>query len=493
MSSFRPVNTLRRSLFIRPAVFVVGGVALCVVTLAIDASAVGALIPSVLHFSAETARTLLGTMAGAMLTLAGITFWVRAASVQLAAGQFSNRVVHGFLEDWFQQSIMGLLLGIFAYIIGVFRVIPAASSLADTPQLSVNLALGLAGGSVLVILHAIRNAVQSMQVDQLARRITDETVERIALLPPLAEAMPVRDLPPPPPPLRRGTVIRATASGWVHRLDETGLLARLPGHVTVRLEVRAGLFVLRGRPVCTVWGADLDAATVAGVRSQIRLGRNRPESGDIESGIQQLVDLVVGSLSNGLSDTTGAHEVLAHVEMVLAELSCRQLASQGYTDERGRLVLRAREFTWSDYVRTAFDRLRRATGSFPEVTVAMVTLLGTLARDLEAAGHPDRAAPVWRQMRMAVEASEAGNLFADDLESIREAAERQRTASYEETAAGTAASDEALPAPVEAGTDAVRPPPAPLDYAEAAHAGSSASPSAPVNPLDAAELPRVTT
>lgn len=493
MSWSRLVNALRRSLFIRPAAFVAGGVALCAVTLAVDASALGALVPSVLHFSAETARTLLGTLAGAMLTLAGITFWVRAASVQLAAGQFSNRVVHGFLEDWFQQSIMGLLLGIFAYIVGVFRVIPAAGGLADPPQLSINLAVALAGGSVLVILHAIRNAVQSMQVEQLARRITDATVERIVLLPFVAEPMPVQALPPPPPPLRRGTVIRATSSGWVHRVDETEMLAHLPGHVTVRLEVRVGLFVLRGRPVCTVWGADLDAATVTQVRSRIRLGRNRPTGSDIESGIQQLVDLVVGSLSHGLSDTTGAHEVLAHLEMVLAELSCRKLPSQGYTDGRGRLVLRSREFTWSDYVRAAFDRLRRATRPFPEITSGMVTMLGTLARDLEAAGHPDRAAPLWRQMRMAVEASEVGNLFADDLQSIHEAAERQRAASQEETASGTVAS-EAPAAQAEAGVDQELPAPRnPVDGGEAAHAGSSASPSAPVNPRDAADLPRVTT
>ena len=459
MSSSPSGSVLRRSLFIRPAAFVVGGVALCALTLALDDSLVGALVPGFMHFSEEAARTLLGTLAGAMLTLAGITFWVRAASVQLAAGQFSTRVVHGFLEDWFQQSIMGLLLGIFAYIVGVFRVIPTGG-FTEPPQLSVNLALALAGGSIFVILHAIRNAVQSMQVDQLARRITDATVERIVRLVPAAESVPSHALPPPPPPLRRGTVVRATSSGWVQRVDEVGILDDLPGQVTVRLDVRVGLFVIRGRPVCTVWGADLDEAMVARVRGRIRLGRAHGTGGDIESGIQQLVDLVVGSLSHGLSDVTSAHEVLAHLEMVLAELSSRQLPPQSYTDERGRLVLRSREFSWGDYVRAAFDRLRRAARPYPEVTVAVVNLLGTLARDLEDAGAPDRAAPLWRQVRMAVEASEAANLFADDLEWVRDAAARQRTIGDEGTAV---------------------------------QAGSSASPSAPVSPLPAADLPRAVT
>lgn len=472
MSSSK-AGVLRRSLFIRPAVFVAGGIVLCLVTLALDETVVGALLPSFLHFSSETSRALLGTLAGAMLTLAGITFWVRASSVQLAAGQFSTRVVHGFLEDWFQQSIMGLLLGIFAYIVGVFRVIPAGG-FADPPQLSVNVALALAGGSVLVILHAIRNAVQSMQVDQLARRITDETVDRIHELHPAAEALPAQALPAPPPPLRRGTVIRAVSSGWVQRLDEAAMLAELPGHVIVRMEVRVGLFVLRGRPVCTVWGTDLDEATIARIRSRVRLSRSRTTGPDIESGVQQLVDLVVGSLAHGLADVTSVHEVLAHLEMVFAELSYRQLPPKSYTDERGRLVLRPREFSWGDYVRAAFDRLRRAGSPYPDVTVALLQLLGTLARDLEAAGRPDRASALWRQVRMAVEASEAANLFGDDLDWVREVAALQRADTH-----GDAAGYPAEGTGPSGGADA--------------QTGSSASPSAPVSPLAAADRPRTTT
>ena len=459
-STARILGPLRRSLFVRPAVFVAAGIALGVLTLALDESVVGTLVPSFMHFSSETARALLGTLAGAMLTLAGITFWVRAASVQLAAGQFSARVVHGFLEDWFQQSIMGLLLGIFAYIVGVFRVIPAGG-VTDPPQLSVNLALALAGGSVLVILHAIRNAVQSMQVDQLARRITHQTVERIQRLHPVEESPAAHVLPLPPPPVSRGTVVRATSSGWVQRLDEEALLAGLPEQVTVRLEVRVGLFVIRGRPICTVWGAELDAATVAAIRASIRLGRGRPTGPDIEYGIQQLVDLAVGSLSHGLSDVTSVQEVLAHIEVVFAELSWRQLPPKSYTDGQGRIVLRPHEFSYNDYVRAAFERLRRAGSAFPDVTVALLRLVGTLARDLDTVGRYDRAGALWRQLHKLVETAEAANLFADDLDWIREVASRQVMGTYAEGAG--------------------------------IQAGSSSSPSTPVSPLEAAERPRPTT
>lgn len=451
---------LRRSLFVRPAAFVISGVVLAVVTLGLDDGITGSLVPAFLHFGAETARTLLGTLAGAMLTLAGITFWVRAASVQLAAGQFSNRVVHGFLEDWFQQSIMGLLLGIFAYIVAVFRVVPNGG-FTDVPQLSVNVALALAGGSIFVILHAIRNSVRSMQVDQLARRITDDTVERIREFHPAAEALQITSTSVPPPPAARGTVVRATGSGWVQRIDQSELLAALPENVTVRLEVREGLFVLRGRPVCTVWGAALDTDAVAEVCRRVRLGRGRTTGGDVEYGIQQLVDLVVGSLAQGLSDVTSVHEVLAHLEMIFAELAWRQLPPKSFVDDDGRRVLRPREFSFDDYARTAFERLRRAGAAFPDVTVAVLELLATLARDLNEAGHHERAGALWRQARMLVEASEAASLFAEDLAWVKEVAARHGVDVQR----------------YEAATD---------------QSASSASPSAPVNPLPEAARPRAT-
>lgn len=419
---------VRRSLFVRPAVFVLSGFLLAGLTLYVDATVAGVRLPMWLHFEPDSARLLLGTLAGAMLTLTGITFWIRAASVQLTSSQFTARVVHGFLEDWFQQSIMGLLLGIFVYIVMVFRALPPESVTRmpmTTPHLSVNLAVVLAGGSVLVILHAIRHSVQSMQVEQLARRITDATIARVRRYPPLRETPGASTPVTPPSPLGRGHVIRATTSGSVESIDERRLLDALPEDVTVRLEVRRGLFVISGRPLATVWGGQVTEQSAAAVRAAVSLERTRRAERGIAYGIQQLVDVAVGCLSQGASDVASVREVIAHLELVFAELSSRHLPATSYTDDANRLVLRPRIFCFDDYLRMAFDRLRLASAPFPMITLSLLTMLGTLAREAEDAGAPDRAASLRRQATLAVAASEAAGQLDDDVQQLREEARRQ--------------------------------------------------------------------
>lgn len=419
---------VRRSLFVRPVVFVLTGFLLAGLTLHIDATIAGVRLPTALHFHPDSARLLLGTLAGAMLTLTGITFWIRAASVQLTSSQFTARVVHGFLEDWFQQSIMGVLLGIFVYIVMVFRALPPESVTRmpmTTPHLSVNLAVVLAGASVLVILHAIRHSVQSMQVEQLARRITDATIARVRRYPPIRESTAAGTPMAPPAPLGRGHVIRATTSGAVESINEQRLLDALPEDVTVRLEVRRGLFVISGRPLATVWGGEVTAEAEARVRAAIDLERIRRAERGIAYGIQQLVDVAVGCLSQGASDVASVREVIAHLELVFAELSTRHLPATSYTDHANRLVLRPRVFTYDDYLRMAFDRLRLASAPFPMITLSLVTMLGTLAREAEDGGAPGRAAGLRRQASLAVAASEAAGQLEEDVQQLREEAQRQ--------------------------------------------------------------------
>ncbi|QBI20586.1 DUF2254 domain-containing protein [Egibacter rhizosphaerae] len=424
---------LRSSILIRPLAFVIAGAVLALFMLAVDADPnVG--LPTGVAFEPESARLLYGTLAGAVLTVAGITFWVRAASVQLAAAQYSPRVVHGFLSDWFQQSMMGLLVGIFTYIVIVFRAIPSSNGIAAraaaTPDLAVMLGVILAGGSVLVILVAIRNAVASMQPGALARRITDLTVERIreahrARVEDSGIAHAGADVLP----TGAGYVVRASNTGWVQRIRVNELLGAMPEGTVVRLKVRVGLFVVRGRPLCTVWQGDRphtlsERAVDAQVQKAVQLGRTRILASDVDYGIQQLVDVAIASLSQGSADAGSAYEVIIHLEIVLRELLERDLPPTVTVDEQNRVVVRVRDFTFDDYVTEAFDRLRLTAAPHPQVAGAVLSSIGALVYDAHELGRPQRATPLRRQASLQLRSCEAAGLLDHDLEQLHVIADR---------------------------------------------------------------------
>jgi uncharacterized membrane protein len=433
----RAPERLRETVLWRPILFILGGLAVGLALLGLDA-VVGEAVPGALRFPVTTSRLLLITLAGATLTLAGITFWVRAASVQLAASQYSPRVVHGFLQDWFQQSMMGLLVGFFACIVVILRVIPdptAGDAVGALPHLSILVSLCLAAGSVLVVLVAIRNSVRSMQAGELARRITDGTTDAIRRTyrhGVTGSAGSLRRAHETPP--GRGRPVRADASGWVHRVDEAELLSAVPEGATVRLDVRPGLFVAKGRPLATIWSDAAPAATAdRRVAEAVRLARTRGSSGEVQEGVQQLVDVALGSLTHA-ADTASAYEVIVHIELLMRELMVRDLPPSASEGEGGRWILRPRAYTFGDYVGEAYDRLRLAVAPHPTVVVGLLESLGGVVRDLEdlhgagqaPAGSPlaQRAEAFRRQARMLLEASRTQDHVAQDLALIDEVAVR---------------------------------------------------------------------
>ena len=138
----------RASLFFVPAIFVVAAAAAAAAMLQIDLYLLtsGVHLPAVLQTTPDSARSLLGTVASATITVAGVVFAITLVSIQLAASQFSPRVIPGFLRDSRQQRVMGLAVGTFAYCLIVLRAIkgPTETMLGFVPHTAS--ALSLAAG-----------------------------------------------------------------------------------------------------------------------------------------------------------------------------------------------------------------------------------------------------------------------------------------------------------------------------------------------------------
>lgn len=414
-------NRIADNLLLRPVAFVLTGLVVAWLALAVD-DLVPGLVPTSLQFGAESARLLYVTLAGALLTVAGLTFWVRSASVTLAASQYSARVVAEYLEDFYQQSMMSIMLGLFAYVVAVYRVLPVGRETA--PHFAVLLGIVLAAGSIVVVMGAIRNAVRSMYPGQLARSITDVTLARIRSFAPRlpANGDRPRAIREDELPTHRGLVVPADHSGFVQEVDEDAILAFLPPGSTVVLRVRVGLFVIEGRPLLRVWSTpQVDAASLA---ATVRIGRSRILALDAEYGLQQLVDIAVGSLANH-GDVGSAFEVLQHIQMVLQELARRQLSAPVIVVDGGTRILRERAYSYDDYVKLAFDRLRRAAVGYPSVLAAMMSTAHQLAVDLREDGRSGRAAVLAEQIHLLLATGERSpDMVAGDLQRLRERAGR---------------------------------------------------------------------
>ncbi len=423
---------VRGSLFYVPALFIVAALGLARLLTWVDSTydldALPVLLRSpIIESTAGGARALLGTAAGATITVAGIVFSVTVVSVQLASSQFSPRVLRGFLSDPFKQNVMGFVVGTFTFCLVVLAVIRAEfdegvirTEIAQR-RLGVTVALALAVLAILAIVAFIDQSARSLQVGELVRRIADETVARIHAVHP-ASADPV-DSGAAPMPAGMGTVIRADRDGWVQRVDVPGLLEVLPPGGVVRLDTRVGAFVAQELPLATIWPEPDDAEAVAAeVRAAVQLGRTRTMRQDPSFGVRQLVDIALRALSPGINDPTTANEVLVHLAGVVREILLRDLPPRVAGGEEGRRIYMPHNLDRGAYVRGAFSEIRVAAAGQPSVLRTLVRVLAGLDELLEVEGLPGRARPLRKEAQLVLDGLSDTELLETDVERVREMA-----------------------------------------------------------------------
>ena len=178
------VERLRSSLFFVPMLAVIAAAVLGVASLAVDRHVDTTLADLPLGFTStvESARTLLGVIAGATISFAGIAFSVSLLIIQLASSQYSPRVVHTLFRDPFNKRVMALVVGTFTYCVVVLRSVRSALEQGGEPvipNISVAIAVVLGIATILAIVAFINHSAHAMDVSEILERIRRETTDQI--------------------------------------------------------------------------------------------------------------------------------------------------------------------------------------------------------------------------------------------------------------------------------------------------------------------------
>jgi uncharacterized membrane protein len=117
---------------------------------------------------------------------------------------------------------------------------------------------------------------------------------------------------------------------------------------------------------------------------------------DLAYGFRKLVDIAVRSIAQPFNDPTTAVQALHRLHDLLRQIARRPLPCGEHRDEDGVVRLVERTVSWAGYVRLAFDEIRLAGASEPQVTRKMCAALA----DLKRVASADRQEPLDRQLRL---------------------------------------------------------------------------------------------
>lgn len=336
---------------------------------------------------AEAARAVLSTIAGASMTVLGLTISLTLAVLTLAAQGYSARVLTRFMRDPAVRAVVAVLLASFTFSLGALRLVREDR----VPGLTVNLAVGIALAALVGLIVFFHHIASEIRVERVIAVVWDDTRRVIEDLPrEAAGGDPAQALAPLP----HATAVRATRTGRVVWIDEAALCDRAEAlGVCIEVVPAPGDFVAEGEPLALLHGpAPVPEDAHPPIVRALHLGTQRTATQDVAYGLRRLADLSLRALSPGINDATTAHEAILRSADLLRRLAPLPLGTR-VVDPDGRVLLVRERPSWEGLVGLAFDQLAAGAEAQADATTTLV-LLDALARIGAATHDPARLVPL---------------------------------------------------------------------------------------------------
>ena len=216
--------------------------------------------PLAFQGTAEDARGILVVVSATMITVTGLVFALTIVALQIAAGQYSPRLLRNFMRDRGTQVVLSVFVGAFAYsTAGLHTVgIQRAGGEAFVPRLAVSGSLVLGLASVGVLIYFIHHLAHSIQIDTIMSQVEREARWVIDDLYPDPSGYLEREEHCPDPPAS-AVVVPAGRSGYIQAVQPDSLVrAAARQDLVVRLARQVGDHVVEGTPLAWAWPRSAD-------------------------------------------------------------------------------------------------------------------------------------------------------------------------------------------------------------------------------------------
>lgn len=338
------------------------------------------------HGGTAEADTILSTIAGSLITVAGLAFSITIVVLQLVSSQYTPRALRGFLQDRVTQVVAGGFFAIFAYSSLVLAAIREPTSLDPgfNPTLSITVALGLGFLGLALLLIFVHHTGRIIQVSDIAARLATQTLQTIDHPYPtltnevlvdqetsrLIQSWRIDEEP---------AHIRAGSTGYVQRVKLDRLMRDLlyPG-IHLRLLVCPGDFVTEETIIADVRPVRLvDPGFLQAIHHPFVIERERDIEQDARFGVRQLADIALRALSPAINDPTTGVLCIRYLQAVFERLLHHFPRPMLYRFAGGTSILEIRQPAFEEYLEV-FAEIGHYAGGNSRVINALLSTLANV-------------------------------------------------------------------------------------------------------------------
>ncbi|WP_327074848.1 DUF2254 domain-containing protein [Kitasatospora purpeofusca] len=390
---YRPLSPLREhlreSFWFAPLLACVAAVLLAGLTAELDEAVVSqsvadtGSVDELLRFN-SAAKSVVSTVSSAMLTFIGVVFSISLVALQMAASQFSPRVLRLYVRSWLTKAAFSVCLATFLFALLVqfsYDDSTDPAKLTSVPVFSSVVAVLLVVLSLGLFVLYVQSTMRLLRVPHVIDRVANESMAVLLQY----RLMPAEPAPPAPP--EAYTLLHEGRSGVLRDVNIGRLLRIARKHDAVlHLVPRIGDFIAPGTPIVRVAGERPPRSRR--IAQALNVGVDRTMHQDLSFGFRQLVDIAIRALSPAVNDPTTAVQAVDRIHQLLATLLHESFGDLCHRDRNGAVRLVEPVPGWSSIVDLAFTEIRLCGAGHPQVTRRLTAALDDLLRIA-----PDRRRP----------------------------------------------------------------------------------------------------
>ncbi len=372
---------------------------------------------------AESARSILSTMAGAMLGVASTVFSITLVALTLATSQFGPRLLRNFMHDRLNQVVLGTYVATFIYCLLVLRTVKSNEEISFVPNVSTLFAIVLAIGNIFLLIAFIHHISVSIQAGQVIHKVSVNMAENIKRLfsEELGEEKPIWETEQPEEILKEyphKQLILNPRQGYLQVVNNDGLLNLAIQHdLLLRLRYRPGKFLVKNTTLLQCYSREkIEDELKWKLQNAFIVGWQRKPTQDAEFAIRQMVEIAARALSPGINDPYTAMACIDKLSGTMCYLTNAKFPSPYKYDEEGVLRLITLPITFTGMLDAAFHQIRQYGAGTPAV---LIRIMETLATIYSFARTTEQKEAIRRHADMVFRAGENSFSEANDIADLK--------------------------------------------------------------------------
>ena len=382
------------------------------------------IIQYVFSGSVASARSVLSTISGAMIGVAGTVFSITLVALTLASSQFGSRLLRNFMHERINQIVLGTYISTYVYCLLVLNSVKETEQVSFIPTFSVFVAILAAVANIILLIIFIHHIAISIQADKVISDIAVALEKSIQTLYPekLGEG-PDQGTTPDVESLKKKfryhRPILATKNGYVQYFDENEFLTTAKDKdLLIELYNRPGDYFVKNMEIGQVHFNEASLEDeLKNLSSAFIIGKVRTSQQDVEFSIHQMVEIAARALSPGINDPYTAIACIDNLTSTICHLTTVKFPSIYRYDEDGTLRVVAATLNFEGMINASFNQIRQFAKGSPSVVIRLMEAMCTIDRFVQ---NKAQKSAVQRHASMILRAAENSFDEANDLNDLRE-------------------------------------------------------------------------